>query len=123
MTFLFIVIGASLGAYARYGLGLLLNSLFPTLPLGTLAANLLGAFLIGIVMALSSEMYISEKVMLGVVTGFLGSLSTMSTFTAELVTLLGEGSYLWFALSIGAHVGGSILMALIAIAMIKGVTT
>jgi fluoride exporter len=107
---LVIGIGAILGAWARWGLGLLLNPAFPTLPLGTLAANLVGAFIIGIMMALTGPLNISPAARLMIVTGFLGALTTFSTFSAETMTLLLRAQYAWAAGAAAAHLGGSLVM-------------
>jgi fluoride exporter len=110
MNLLVIAIGAILGAWARWGLGLLLNPTFPTLPLGTLAANLSGAFIIGVMMAATDPLNISPATRLLVTTGFLGALTTFSTFSAETMTLLLRAQYAWAVATAAAHLGGSLLM-------------
>jgi CrcB protein len=110
MNLLVIAIGAVLGAWARWGLGLLLNPTFPTLPLGTLAANLSGAFIIGVMMAATDPLNISPATRLLVTTGFLGALTTFSTFSAETMTLLLRAQYAWAVGTAAAHLGGSLLM-------------
>lgn len=103
--------GAGLGALLRWGLSLALNPIFPTLPLGTLASNLLGGLLVGAAVALfSHQASVPPEVRLLVVTGFLGGLTTFSTFSAEVVTLLGRTEYLWALAAAGAHLFGSLLM-------------
>ena len=109
-SLLVIAIGAILGAWARWGLGLLFNPTFPTLPLGTLAVNLIGAFIIGMMMALTGPLNISPAVRLLVTTGFLGALTTFSTFSAETMTLLLRAQYAWAAGAAALHLGGSLLM-------------
>ena len=85
-----------MGAWLRWGLGMALNPLFPTLPLGTLAANLIGGLLIGFAMELlTRHAVLPPEVRLLVVTGFLGGLTTFSTFSAEVVTLLLRREWLW----------------------------
>lgn len=110
-SILAIALGAALGANLRWGLGLGLNGLFPHLPPGTLVANLLGAFLIGIAIATFSALpELSSFWRLLVVTGFLGALTTFSTFSAEIYTQLQDGR---FAVAFGGiviHVGGSLIM-------------
>lgn len=108
--------GAALGAWLRWGLSALLNPAFPTLPLGTLAANLVGGFLIGIAMeATTRHAIMTPEARLLVTTGFLGGLTTFSTFSAEVVTLLLRREYLWTGLLVTAHVVGSVLMTLIGV--------
>ncbi|MCC8987176.1 MAG: fluoride efflux transporter CrcB [Candidatus Contendobacter sp.] len=123
-AFLAIGIGAALGAWLRWGLGLLLNSVFPTLPLGTLTANLLGGFLMGIAMQLLLEhTVLPPELRLAITTGFLGGLTTFSTFSAETVILLLRGEYLWTLAIVLVHVIGSITMTLLGIVITKGLTT
>lgn len=119
-SFLAIGIGAALGAWARWGLGLWLNSAMPELPLGTLAANLAGGYLIGLAIAFFlHHPTISPEWRLFVITGFLGGLTTFSTFSAETVTLLLRGQYVWGAGIIAAHLGGSLLMTVMGIQTVK----
>jgi CrcB protein len=110
-SFVAIGVGAAFGAWSRWGLGLLLNSLHPAIPLGTLAVNLIGGYLIGIVMAvLSGEHSISPEMRLLITTGFLGGLTTFSTFSAESVDLLTRAQYGWASVHIMSHLFGSLLM-------------
>jgi fluoride exporter len=103
-------VGATFGALLRWWLGLLMNSIFPTIPLGTFAANIIGCFLMGMVMAITkAHSFLPEAARLAITTGFLGGLTTFSTFSAETVTLLSQHEYLWSAIIISGHVGGSIL--------------
>lgn len=112
-SMLSIALGASLGALLRWWLGLALNGLFPTLPPGTLAANLLGGYLIGVMLALfAHHATLPPEWRLFAVTGFLGGLTTFSTFSAEVVTLLQQGRLAWAATTILVHVAGSVLMTL-----------
>src|SRR6266702_6195338 len=88
--------GAAIGAWLRWGLGILLNPLFPTLPLGTLAANLLGGLLMGFAMELlDHHAVMPPEIRLLVTTGFLGGLTTFSTFSAEVITLLLRREWFW----------------------------
>ncbi len=100
MTAFFAVgIGAAIGAWGRWGLSLMLNALFPFLPLGTLVANLVGGYLMGISMGLVAlGGLLSPELRLLVTTGFLGGLTTFSTFSAESVTLFSRGEYGWASL-------------------------
>jgi len=112
--------GAAAGAWLRWWLGLLFNPVFPTLPLGTLAANLIGGLLMGFAMALVSQYEsLPAEMRLLVMTGFLGGLTTFSTFSAETVTLLVREQLGWTALIVLAHVAGSILMTLSGIGIMK----
>lgn len=108
--------GAVLGAVLRWGLGTQLNALFPSLPPGTLAANLLGGYLIGIAMAFfAAHPSLPPEWRLFVITGFLGGLTTFSTFSAEVVTQLTEGRLAWAVATIAAHVLGSVALTLLGI--------
>ena len=112
MNFAAVGIGAAVGAWVRWGLSLLLNPVIGHLPLGTLAANLIGGFLIGVVMALAEPMSLSVTTRLLLVTGFLGGLTTFSSFSAETVGLYLKGETLWMCVIVFAHLAGSLLMTL-----------
>jgi CrcB protein len=108
--------GAAIGAWLRWGLGAMLNPIFPTLPLGTLAANLAGGLLMGIAMeTLTRHAVLSPEMRLMVTTGFLGGLTTFSTFSAEIVTLLLRREFLWGSLAIAIHVVGSLMLTIVGI--------
>jgi len=110
-------IGAAVGAWMRWALGSVLNPAFPTLPLGTLAANLVGGYLIGLAIAFFADnASVPAEVRLFVITGFLGGLTTFSTFSAEAVTLLARAQYGWGAALILLHLAGSIVMTILGIA-------
>lgn len=119
LNFVAVGCGAVLGAWARWGLGLLLNPVFPTLPLGTLTANLVGGFIIGVIMAAADPLGLSPATRLLLTTGFLGALTTFSTFSAETMTLLLRAQYLWAAGSAAAHLGGSLLMTWAGMLLMK----
>ena len=110
-----ICIGASLGALARWGLGMWLNPV-ALLPLGTLAANLLGGYLVGICVAVFGALPQLDPVWrLALVTGFLGALTTFSSFSAEVVDMLLQQRY---ALALGTaalHLLGSLLLTVAGI--------
>lgn len=111
-----ISLGAALGALLRWVLGSQLNAVFPSLPPGTLAANLLGGYLIGVAMAFfGTHPALPPEWRLFVVTGFLGGLTTFSTFSAEVVTQLLAGRFAWALASIAVHVAGSITMTLLGV--------
>lgn len=120
-SLLVIAVGAVLGAWARWGLGLLLNPTFPAVPLGTLAANLIGAFIIGMMMALTGPLNISPAARLLITTGFLGALTTFSTFSAETTTLLLRAQYAWAVVAAGLHLGGSLLMTGVGIMFARAI--
>lgn len=105
--------GAALGAWLRWGLGLWLNAGSERFPLGTLVANLGGGFLIGVVLAfLADHPSLSPAWRLLLVTGFLGGLTTFSTFSAEAMLLLQRGEYLAVLLHSVLHLFGSILLCI-----------
>ncbi len=106
-----ISIGASLGAILRWGFGLMLNAVFPLIPLGTLVANLLGGYCIGLAVSVFGAFpTLGPEWRLLVITGFLGALTTFSTFSAEVCTLLQEDRLLTAMAAIALHVCGSLAM-------------
>src|ERR1700756_1898145 len=112
-----VAVGGVLGAWSRWILGYLLNSQWPSLPPGTLVANLVGGYLIGFfveLFALRSE--IPPEAALFVITGYLGALTTFSTFSAEAVTLLALGQYVWAICHVTSHLAGSLLATVLGIA-------
>ena len=120
--FLVIGIGGALGCWLRWILGVLLNPLFPTVPLGTLAANLIGGFLMGVVLGVFDHFQtLPPELRLFVATGFLGGLTTFSTFSAEATTLLLRQQYLWFSGHVLVHVTGSLAMTIVGLALTRNV--
>jgi CrcB protein len=116
-------IGAALGAWLRWWLGARLNPVFPTLPLGTLTANLLGGLLVGVAVAyFERHPHLAPEVRLLVITGFMGGLTTFSTFSSEVVSLVGDGEFLWAAGTASAHLFGSLLLTGLGIAMVGALT-
>ena len=114
--------GAAIGAWLRWWLGILLNPLFPTLPLGTLAANLAGGLLMGFAMELlTRHAIVLPEARLLITTGFLGGLTTFSTFSAEIVTLLLRKEYLWGSIAVASHVVGSLTMTILGIVLVRAV--
>ena len=112
-----ISLGAALGALLRWGLGVGLNHLFPAVPPGTLAANLVGGYLVGLAMALFAQAPdVPPEWRLFVITGFLGGLTTFSTFSAEVVAALQQGRLGWAAATISTHVLGSLGLTLLGLA-------
>ena len=115
-----ICVGASLGALLRWWLGSQLNNLFPAIPPGTLAANLVGGYVVGIAIAFfATYSAIAPEWRLLIITGFCGGLTTFSTFSAELVTLLQQGRSLWAFGAAAAHLAGSVLMTLAGIGTVN----
>jgi CrcB protein len=112
-------VGAALGAWLRWWLGLRLNAVLPHLPLGTLAANLLGGFLVGAAVALFQRYPgLPPEMRLLAITGFLGGLTTFSTFSAEVVHLIARGEYLWAAGAATVHLCGSLLCTALGMALV-----
>jgi len=115
-SILAISIGASLGAVLRWALGMRLNGLFPALPPGTLVANLVGGYVIGVAMAyFATAPSIPSEWRLLVITGFCGGLTTFSTFSAELVTLLQQGRFAMAGGMVAVHVVGSVVATIAGI--------
>ena len=115
LTVLAICLGASLGALARWGLGLWLTP-GGVFPWGTLAANLIGGYLIGVAIAAFQAMPELDPVWrLLLITGFLGGLTTFSSFSAEVVEFLMTGRYGLALLTAGLHVLGSLTMTVLGL--------
>jgi fluoride exporter len=120
LGFLAVGAGAAVGAWLRWWLGIVLNPVFPTLPLGTLAANLVGGYLMGIALAAITHFEaLPPEARLLVTTGFLGGLTTFSTFSGETVTLLGRQQFGWAAALTLAHVVGSVAMTFAGIGTMR----
>jgi CrcB protein len=104
-------VGASLGALLRWWLGLTLNQYFPDVPPGTLAANLIGGYVVGVAVAVfASDSALAPEWRLFIITGFCGGLTTFSTFSAEVVTLMQQGRAAWALAAAGTHLIGSVIM-------------
>ncbi len=116
-------VGAMFGAWLRWGLSVSLNTVLPNLPLGTLLCNLAGGFIIGVAVELFTlHPVLAPEIRLFVITGFLGSLTTFSAFSAEAVALLQRNEYGWAFGMISAHLLGSLAMTLLGIALVKAMT-
>ncbi|HYP66895.1 MAG TPA: fluoride efflux transporter CrcB [Thiobacillaceae bacterium] len=118
--FVAVGVGAILGAWLRWGLGLWLNPVYPALPMGTLTANLIGGYVIGLALAFFLQHPgLPPEWRLFFITGFLGALTTFSTFSAEVVTMLSRTQYLLALGTIALHVLGSLAATGLGIWTIK----
>ena len=119
-AFLAVAVGAVLGAWSRWGLSTWLNPATPGLPAGTLVANLAGGYLVGVAVAFfGANPHLAPEWRLACVTGFLGALTTFSTFSAESVQLMMAGRYGAAALHSGAHLVGSLVATGLGIATVR----
>jgi CrcB protein len=115
-----LAIGSIVGGFSRWWLGLKLNTLFPTIPPGTLAANLIAGYVIGAAVGVFAQFPgLAPEWRLLIITGFCGGLSTFSTFSSEVVTLLQRGQLAWAVGEICIHVVGSLAMTLAGIVTIQ----
>ncbi|MDH6642663.1 CrcB protein [Ralstonia sp. GP73] len=114
MGFLAVGVGAALGAWLRWALAILLNAINPALPYGTLAANLVGGYLIGVAVGFfDTHAALPPEWRLLVITGFLGGLTTFSTFSGEVVANILAGDHVMGVLHIVAHLGGSLFLTML----------
>ncbi|MCQ9616232.1 fluoride efflux transporter CrcB [Paenalcaligenes niemegkensis] len=112
-------LGGALGAILRWCLSIGLNSIFPPLPLGTLSANVIGAYLIGIAVSIIGALPdLNPLWRLFIITGFLGGLTTFSSFTAEIMLLIQQGRLYGALAGIGIHVVGSLVFMAFGIATV-----
>lgn len=119
-----ICVGASTGALLRWVLAARFNPSSPALPLGTLAANLIGGYLIGVALAVFTALPgLSPQWRLFVITGFLGGLTTFSTFSAEVVIQLQQGRPGWALATAFAHLAGSLALTALGIATVGWLRT
>ena len=120
MTWLAVGLGAAIGAWCRWQLALRFNTVHSVLPLGTLAANLAGGYLVGVAVAvLQNHPAVPEVWRLFIITGLLGGLTTFSTFSAEAMILLQRGQYLWMIGHSAIHLFGSLLFCLAGHATVR----
>jgi CrcB protein len=118
-SFLAVAVGGALGCVFRWSLALLFNRYFPAIPPGTLAANLIGCYVIGVAIAFfASSPAVPAEWRLFIMTGFCGGLTTFSTFSAEVVLLLQSGRSIAALGAVGAHVIGALLMSFAGIATV-----
>lgn len=116
-SILVISAGASAGALLRWAAGIALNKIHPLIAVGTLSVNLVGGYLIGLVISVFAfNPSIALEWRLLIITGFLGSFTTFSAFSAEVVLLLQQGRYTAAGLNIALHVVGSLSMTFLGIA-------
>ncbi|MCG8910556.1 MULTISPECIES: fluoride efflux transporter CrcB [Pseudomonas] len=112
-SILAVSLGAALGALLRWVLGLKLNTLLPSMPPGTVVANLVGGYIIGAAIAFfANSPGLAPEWRLLIITGFCGGLTTFSTFSAEVVVLLQQGRLAWAMGTVATHLAGSLLMTL-----------
>jgi CrcB protein len=115
-----ISIGAAGGALLRWQLGVRMNSVLPLLPLGTLAANLIGGYIIGLAIAYLAEApNLAPEWRLFIITGFCGGLTTFSTFSAEVVARIQQGQLTWAFATITTHLIGALIMTFAGIATVR----
>ena len=120
LSFIAVAGGAALGGLLRWGLGISLNPIFPTIPLGTLTANVAGGFLMGIaVQVFTTHASYSQELRLALTTGFLGGFTTFSTFSAEVVDLILKRLYGWGLVLVGAHVVGSLVLTVVGLVIAR----
>ena len=116
LSFVAIFFGAGTGALLRAGFNLLTVSAGSVIPLGTLLANLVGAYLVGIAVAFfGSNPNLSPEWKLFVITGFLGGLTTFSSFSAEVVSLMQRGEFTWAIGTALLHLVGSLVLTFLGI--------
>ena len=120
VSFLAVGFGAFAGAVMRWLLGIALNPILPSLPLGTLASNLIGGLVMGVALGLFAH-YETLPIAwrLAITTGFLGGLTTFSTFSGETITLFLRQQYGWTAAIVAAHLVGSLLLTLAGIGLVR----
>jgi fluoride exporter len=118
-SFIAVAVGGVLGCLLRWCLAMLLNRYFPTIPPGTLAANLIGCYIIGMAIAFfTAYPTFAPEWRLFLTTGFCGGLTTFSSFSAEVVILLQSGRTVWALSAVAAHLMGSLLMTFAGIATV-----
>ena len=110
-----VFIGGGTGSVARWFLSMRFNPMHQAIPMGTLAANLIGAFIIGFAVTFFASSSLSPNYKLFLITGFCGALTTFSTFSIEVVSLLQSGKFEYAILTITVHILGSLLFTLLGI--------
>jgi CrcB protein len=118
-----VFVGGGIGACLRWGLALLLNPVSQVVPIGTLAANLIGGYLIGVAAAFFALRHeLPPEVRLFAITGVLGGFTTFSAFSNEVVSLLAQGRPGWASLTATAHVAGSLALTALGILTVRTIT-
>jgi len=116
LGFVAVGVGAALGAWLRWFFSVMWNALNPAMPYGTLAANLLGGYLIGLAVGFfDTHAGLPPEWRLLAITGFLGGLTTFSTFSSEVLANLLAGDYGWALMHVLLHLGGSLLLTAIGL--------
>lgn len=119
-TLLAVFIGGGVGSVARWLVSMKLNSFSPNIPVGTLIVNLVGAFIIGLTLALFTRITQIDPVWkLLITTGFCGGLTTFSTFSVEVVYLLQDGKLAWAAGTVALNLAGSLAMTMLAFMLVN----
>lgn len=119
-TLLAVFIGGGVGSVARWLVSMKLNSFSPNIPVGTLIVNLVGAFIIGLTLALFIRItHIDPVWKLLITTGFCGGLTTFSTFSVEVVYLLQDGKLAWAAGTVALNLAGSLAMTMLAFILVN----
>jgi CrcB protein len=122
LGFVAVGIGAALGAWLRWWLGVRMNGL-AAIPMGTLAANLVGGLLVGVAIGAFERLPdLSTEARLLIVTGFLGGLTTFSSFSAEVVSFFGRSQYGLAIATIGLHLIGSLALTAVGIAVVRALS-
>jgi CrcB protein len=123
MSWIAVGLGAALGAWLRWGLSVWLNVLHRHIPFGTLAANLVGGYLIGLAIGfLAAHPGIAPAWRLFIITGFLGGLTTFSSFSAESMALLERGDYAWALGHTALHLAGSVALCIAGFATYRAMS-
>jgi CrcB protein len=113
-------LGATLGAWLRWMLGILFNSMMPNLPLGTLAANLSGGLMMGMALGFFMASQVDNHTLrLFITTGFLGGLTTFSAFSGESLALMLKHQYGWMMMHAVSHVIGALAMAIVGYYLVQ----
>ncbi|OVZ91845.1 fluoride efflux transporter CrcB [Yersinia alsatica] len=123
-TLLAVFIGGGVGSVARWLVSMKLNSLSSNIPVGTLIVNLVGAFIIGLALALFTRMtHIDPVWKLLITTGFCGGLTTFSTFSVEVVYLIQDGKLAWAAGTVLLNLAGSLAMTMLAFMLVNSIAS